>query len=171
MGERMIYRYAAGAAALLWGFQAAQADAAAGGPTTELAFEEIVTLGPAINVGRTPLGNRRIIPITGGTFKGPRISGTIIPGGWDWQLDRTDGCTDVQADYMLRTDDGVVINIRNLGTLCPPSPGLPPARTQPRFEAPIGKYDWLNKSSFVGTLEVLNSPDNPAVKISIYQAK
>jgi hypothetical protein len=172
----MIDRPAWQLTALLFAFlaqTAAPAAAEPANPTTVLAFEEIVTLGPVINVGKTPRGTRIIIPITGGTFKGPRIAGTIIPGGWDWQLGRADGCTEVEADYMLRTHDGVVINIRNEGTLCPPEAGQPstPARTQPRFEAPIGKYDWLNRGSFVGTLEVLNTPDQPSVKITIYETR
>jgi hypothetical protein len=170
----MTYRFALLFLAILSGHQPVYAkgeSAAPPNPSTSLVFEEIVTLGEVIQVGKTPLGIRTIIPITGGTFKGPRIAGSIIPGGWDWQLTRADGCTDVQADYMLRTDDGVVINIRNEGTLCPPVTGQPfaLARTQPRFEAPIGKYDWLNKSSFVGTLEILNSPGTPSVKIRIYE--
>jgi len=53
-------------------------------PRLEFAFEEIVTLGQSIPVGETPLGRRNMIPITGGTFSGPGIEGTIIAGGWDW---------------------------------------------------------------------------------------
>jgi hypothetical protein len=142
-------------------------------PGAEFVFEEIVTLGPAIAVGQTPRGHRTIIPITGGTFKGPKIAGTILPGGWDWQLTRPDSCTEVKADYMLRTDDGVVINIVNTGVLCAPPPGGEgrPARTHPRFEAPLGKYEWLNKSAFIGTLDVITTPEGPAVKIGIYEAR
>ena len=140
-------------------------------PRLEFAFEEIVTLGETIPVGETPLGKRNIIPITGGTFKGPGIEGTIIAGGWDWQLTRGDGCTEVEADYMIRTDDGVVINVVNLGVLCPPTDGQPsPVRTQPRFEAPIGKYDWLNRSAFIGTLQIATDVEGPAVKIRFYRA-
>jgi hypothetical protein len=140
-------------------------------PRLEFAFEEIVTLGQAIPVGETPLGRRNIIPITGGTFSGPGLEGTIIGGGWDWQLTRSDGCTQVEADYMIKTDDGVVINVINVGTLCPPEPGSSgPAKTQPRFEAPKGKYDWLNRSAFIGTLELATDSAVPAVKIRIYKA-
>lgn len=140
-------------------------------PRLEFAFEEIVTLGPAIPVGETPLGKRNIIPITGGTFEGPGIKGTIIAGGWDWQLTRADGCTEVEADYMIRTDDGVVINVINVGALCPPRDGEPSAvRTQPRFEAPIGKYDWLNRAAFIGTLDLARDAGGPAVRIRFYKA-
>lgn len=140
-------------------------------PRLEFAFEEIVTLGQAVPLGETPLGRRNIIPITGGTFEGPGIKGTIIPGGWDWQLTRADGCTEIEADYMIRTDDDVVINVINVGVLCPPREGQPsPVRTQPRFEAPVGKYDWLNRSAFIGTLEMAEEAAGPAVKIRFYKA-
>jgi hypothetical protein len=140
-------------------------------PRLEFAFEETVMLGEAIPVGETPLGTRNIIPITGGTFEGPGIEGTIIAGGWDWQLTRGDGCTEVEADYMIRTDDGVVINVINIGVLCPPRDGQSsPVRTQPRFEAPIGKYDWLNRGAFIGTLEMATDVEGPAVRIRFYKA-
>ena len=76
-------------------------------PRLEFAFEEIVTLGPAIPVGETPLGKRNIIPITGGTFEGPGIKGTIIAGGWDWQLTRADGCTDVDSGVRAGNEAGI----------------------------------------------------------------
>jgi len=142
-------------------------------PTLEFAFQELVTLGAAITPGKTGRGSRNIIPITGGTFEGPGIRGTILPGGWDWQLQRADGCGEVEADYFLKTDDGVVINILNRGAICPPAPGKPfVVRTHPVFEAPIGKYDWLNKSAFIGTLEPTKAPDGaPAVKIGIWRVR
>jgi hypothetical protein len=84
-------------------------------PKLVFAFEENVTLAADIGVGNTPLGTRNIVPITGGRFAGPGLSGTIIPGGWDWQLRRADGCLQIEANYMLRTDDGVVINVINKG--------------------------------------------------------
>lgn len=140
-------------------------------PRLDFAFEEIVTLGDVVSVGKTPLGQRTIVPITGGTFKGPGIKGTVLPGAWDWQLTRSDGCTQVDADYMIRTDDGVVINVVNTGVMCPPKDGKPsPIRTQPRFEAPVGKYDWLNRATFIGTLDILTDTKVPAVKIRIYKA-
>jgi hypothetical protein len=140
-------------------------------PHLEFAFEEIVTLGQAIPVGETPLGRRNIIPITGGTFAGPGIQGTIIAGGWDWQLTRSDGCTEIEADYMIRTDDGVVIIVITVGARCPPEPGRTgPAVTQPRFEAPKGKYEWLNRSAFIGTLDAAPPGSGPAVRIRFFKA-
>ena len=142
-------------------------------PRLEFAFEELVTLGPGMAPGATALGRRNMIPITGGTFEGPGIKGTIVPGGWDWQLVRADGCVQIHADYMLKTDDGAIINVINDGALCMPEAGQPPrpARTSPRFEAPLGKYAWLGQTAFVGTLEGAQGPNGePAVRIRFFKA-
>lgn len=142
-------------------------------PTLEFVFEEIVTLGQATAPGDTARGGRLIIPITGGTFEGPEIKGTIIPGGWDWQLRRDDGCTEIEADYFLKTDDDVVINVVNKGVLCPGEAGAPPppVRTHPVFEAPKGKYEWLSKAAFIGTLEMAPPSAGPAVKIRFFRVR
>ncbi len=150
-------------------------EAASPAPTLEFVFEEVVTLGPATTPGNTALGKRNIIPITGGHFEGPAIHGTILPGGWDWQLERADGCLHIKADYFLKTDDGVVINIVNQGVACPgPNGERSPVRTHPVFEPPLGKYEWLGKSAFVGTLEAAGSggaAPPAAVRIRIYRVK
>ena len=65
----------AGAAALPGSAQAAPERLTSIGLT--FAYEAIVTLGKTEEVGATPLGKRIRIPITGGRFSGPRISGTI----------------------------------------------------------------------------------------------
>lgn len=148
--------------------QGAPDDAA---PVLEFAFEEIVTLGPATHVGKTGHGGRTIIPITGGSFAGPNIRGEVVPGGWDWQLQRSDGCTELEADYMLRTEDGTIINVLNKGVACPPAPGVPPLRTMAVFEAPTGEHDWLSKSAFVGVIVPYQAPSGPAVKIRFYRAR
>ena len=139
-------------------------------PGLKFVLEETVTLGKAVEVGKTARGERRIIPITGGHFEGPGIKGVVMPGGWDWQLTRADGCTDVKADYFLKTDDGVVINVLNTGEICPGAGGKPAAvRTHPVFEPPLGKYEWLGRQAFVGTLGMVAASEGPAVRIRFYQ--
>ncbi|MCC7463796.1 MAG: DUF3237 domain-containing protein [Gammaproteobacteria bacterium] len=164
---------AAAVPALLPAANAPQAPALPAPPRLEFVFEEVVTLAADITPGETALGRRNIVPITGGHFEGPGIRGTILPGGWDWQLWRADGCLHIKADYFLRTDDGVVINLLNQGVACPgPNGERPAVRTQPVFEAPRGKYQWLNQSAFIGTLEVdASSAAAPpaAVRIRIYR--
>ena len=140
-------------------------------PGFEFAFEEVVTLGPDVHPGRTALGERNMIPITGGTFEGPRLKGSVMPGGWDWQLIRSDGCLQIKADYFLKTDDGAVINVLNTGVACPPVDGvLTPVRTHPVFEAPEGKYGWLNRATFIGTLEPAGAGQH-AVRIRFYRVQ
>lgn len=151
---------------------AQQAAPPADEPGLELLYRSVVKLGPAIEVGQTGRGMRRIIPIIGGTFEGPNMRGEILPMGWDWQLDRADGCTEIIADYFLRTDDGVVINVVNSGALCRPGADGPvPARTSPVFEAPLGKYEWLGKAGTIGTLGFDPGADGPAVVITVYRAR
>ena len=89
----------------------APAVAAPEAPRMEFVFEEIVTLGAAVHPGATPYGERNLIPITGGTFSGPKIKGKVLSGGWDWQLTTKAGCFKIQADYMIQADDGAVINV------------------------------------------------------------
>jgi hypothetical protein len=142
------------------------------GPRLEFAFEETVTLGKVVEVGKTVRGERRIIPITGGHFEGPGIKGKVMPGGWDWQLTRPDGCTDVKADYFLETEDGAIINVVNTGEICPGEKAAPaPVRTHPVFEPPLGKYEWLGRQSFVGTLEMAPASEGPAVRIRFYRIR
>ena len=143
-------------------------------PQLEFIFEETVLLGEGVGAGTTPLGDRFIIPITGGTFEGPGdgagLKGIVRPGGWDWQLKRADGCVWAMADYMLQTDDGAVINVRNQGPMCPGRDDQPVLLT-PVFEAPLGRYGWLNQSAFVARLEVVTSEGKPAVRIRFYRAR
>ena len=140
-------------------------------PTLGFLFEENVTLGAATMPGDTARGGRIIIPITGGTFAGPQMKGIIVPGGWDWQLRRPDGCNEVKADYFLKTDDGVVINVVNTGTICTVGGKMQPVRTQPVFEAPRGKYEWLSQNAFVGTLAPAPPGAGPAVRIRFYRVR
>lgn len=135
---------------------------------TEFAFEALVDIAPAQNQGDTALGRRRMIPITGGRFEGPRIAGEVVPGGADWQTIRADGVTVIEAIYALKTDDGAVIAVRNLGLVAPVEGGAPYVRSTPSFDAPQGPHDWLNRNVFVGTIAVAN-PQRTQVRITVFR--
>jgi hypothetical protein len=131
-----------------------------------------VTPGQTQGFGTTPEGTRRIIPITGGSFRGPLMAGVVVPGGANWNLSRSDGASLVDASYYLQTDDGVMLRITNRGV------GAPANRqpdgdeaffmfTTPSFEAPAGKYAWLTQSVFVGTLGARRNVKN-AVLIRVF---
>ena len=132
-------------------------------PGLEFVYEAGGTLGAPIPIGDTNDGTRRIIPIAaGGRVEGPKIRGHLLGDAADWQLTRPDGVTVADATYAIRTDDGVTIQIRNRGLRHGP-PGVmqrlaagedvDPAeyyfRTVPEFIAPIGPYDWMNRSIFI----------------------
>ena len=136
-------------------------------PQLEFVYEAAVGIAPVEDVGDVSAGHQRIIPITGGSFEGPNIRGKVIAGAADWNLLRNDGVTVVAASYFLRTDDGVYIKILNQGVnpaLAPGATSSRPRFTTPTFEAPIGRYDWLNKSVFVGTLAP-GAPRNVRIRV------
>ena len=124
-------------------------------PQLEYVVELKVKCEGAYQVGQTSHGNRFIIPIVGGTFEGPKMKGTILPGGADYQLqDNEHGRTEIEAIYSIKTDDGVNIHVRNKGLICTGKDenGNPQFyfRTTPQFEAPFdSKYAWLNNAIFV----------------------
>ena len=67
-------------------------------PQLEYIVELRVKCEGAYQVGQTSHGNRFIIPIVGGTFEGPKMKGTILPGGADYQLqDTKNGRTELEA--------------------------------------------------------------------------
>ena len=76
---------------------------------TEFVFEAQVAIAPAVEVGPSARGHRRYIPITGGSFAGPRIKGIVLSGGADWQLERPDGVLELDALYSIKAEDGAVI--------------------------------------------------------------
>ena len=124
-------------------------------PQLEFALQLKVTLGDSYDVGDTQHGQRIVIPITGGTFEGPAIKGTIISGGADYQLaSKALNRTELEAIYSIKTDDGVYIHVRNRGIIWSgkDAQGTPSFyfKAAPQFEAPAdSKYAWLNNSLFV----------------------
>jgi len=149
-------------------------------PVVEFAFEARVTLSPAVVVGETGMGQRQYIPITGGIVTGPKFKGEVIPGGWDYQLSSNGRCQSLSADYFWRAEDGTVIHILNQGLNCPgEAPEAGRNFVRPQFEAPKGKYEWMTRATFVGTLEL--DPSTPAtagvpakldaIRIRFYQIK
>ncbi|MDQ8205027.1 DUF3237 family protein [Pelagicoccus sp. SDUM812003] len=133
---------------------------------TEFVYEAHVTIGEIVEVGETSKSIRRYIPITGGRFEGPRLKGTVLPGGADWQTERTDGGIELDALYSMRCDDGTVIIVRNQGII---SPGGSYLKTTPTFTVPDGPHDWLDDFLYFGTVSGSEEPDT--VVIRVYRVK
>src|SRR5881394_3113824 len=75
-----------------------------------------VTVAMPQSIGAVPHGARRTVPITGGDFEGPRLRGSVLPGGSaDWLLLRADGVLELDFRATLRTDNGGLIWMRSFG--------------------------------------------------------
>jgi len=133
-------------------------------PGYEFVCELNARLEPPIVIGATPAGLKRVVPITGGRVEGPLLRGTGLPGGADWQYQRSDGVWVLEAIYLVRTDDGVTIQVRNRGLRHgapavmqrlaagePVDPSEYYFRATPSFDAPAGRHEWLNRGIFVCT--------------------
>jgi hypothetical protein len=114
-------------------------------------------LGEIVDAGTTPYGGRRTIEILGGRVTG-RVNGRLLTGGADWQIIRSDGVTDVQARYVIETDEGHRILVTSNGLRHGPAdvlaaiargdkvdPSTYYFRTVMRFEASAPSLDWLNR--------------------------
>lgn len=112
---------------------------------------------PTLLVGPGPAGIRAIAEVAGGTVEGPRIKGTVRPGGGDWFLLGNDGVGRLDVRTTIETDDGAYIYMQYHGVSPSPGPvtmalaGGPPTEygnpsiiTTPRFETGDERYLWLN---------------------------
>jgi hypothetical protein len=137
-----------------------------------------VEVAEPIVVGQTPEGLRRIIPILGGTASGPRLEGEILGAGADFQVFRSDGVTILEARYALRSSDGVLIAVNNVGMRRGPpdamarlargeivDPDLIYFRTAFKFETEHASHRWLMRSLFIGA--GARHPDH--VQISVFE--
>jgi len=135
-------------------------------PQLEFAFEAVAEIGTPQEMGATPHGRRRVIPVLGGRFEGPKMRGRILPGGADWQILREDGTAELDARYTLETDQGALIYVSNRGLRHGPPDVLKrlnsgqtvdPAsyyfRTVAQFETGAPELRWLTDAIFVASAE------------------
>jgi len=133
-----------------------------GEPQLELLYETTME-AEVSDLGVTPLGHRRIVHVTGGTFEGPRMRGTVLAGGGDWVLEGRDGTRALDVRITLRTDDGGLIYAHYPGRFhgspdvlprIARGEGVSPSeyyfRTAPLFETSSEQYAWLNRLLAVG---------------------
>jgi len=110
-------------------------------------FEASLKLDQTYDVGRTQYGQRDVFVIQTGTLSGDRISGSVLPGGLDFQLSFSNGGMEIEQIFVLRTEDGKYIYMRSPGTAADRSD----VRMTPVFEAPNeSSYSWLNTGKYAG---------------------
>ncbi|WP_429258056.1 DUF3237 domain-containing protein [Paraburkholderia sp. GAS334] len=119
---------------------------------------------PIITISDTPGLSRRVGIVSSGTFAGERLSGKVLDGGSDWLTVRSDGSTALDVRLILQTDDGIHLTMTYRGVRHGPADviqrlgkdeDIDPAsyyfRMTPVFEAPAGKYEFLNRMVAIGT--------------------
>jgi hypothetical protein len=121
-------------------------------------------VAPVWELGRTSdLGRRRIIPITGGSLKGPLLNGEILSNGADWQVVTADGTAIIDTRYLLKLDDGSLAYLQTRGYRHGPAdvmaelgkgakadPSTYYFRVHLQFETSSSRYGWLNRTLAVG---------------------
>ena len=121
------------------------------------------TLGASLDLGEVAPGHRRIVPLTGGAFSGPEISGKLLAGASaDWQILLADGTALGDIRYTLQTDRGDLVYVQSrsvrhgsaevlarLGRGEDVDAGEYTFRTSTQIETAAPDLDWLNKGVFI----------------------
>jgi hypothetical protein len=123
-----------------------------------------VEIAPAQEIGATQFGQRRVIPITGGTVSGDGWSGKVLPGGADFQLILSPRLFELDARYVIETDEGETIFIQNRAVRAaseeatakiingqPVDPSEVYFRCTPTLETASERFSWVTERLFIGT--------------------
>lgn len=126
-----------------------------------------IEVAEPVEVGRTHAGQRRVIPITGGTLSGPCTSGTILNAGADFQVIRSATESDLDARYVIELADGARVFVTNVAYRTGSAEDIAaiaegtkvPAdriyfRCAPRFEVadtPDTSWQWLESTVVIGS--------------------
>ena len=131
---------------------------------SEFLFDLVLEAQRPTNLA-TADGGRLILPISGGTFSGPRLKGAIVPPSGDWVVQRPDGSRVLDVRILLQTDDGQKIYMSWRGIPYTPPSGTLWARIVPMFETASEKNAWLNNVVAVGVYR----PDLGKIAYRVYR--
>jgi hypothetical protein len=132
-------------------------------PSVTRVYRLEATVGEPLELGDIAQGRRRIVPLTGGTFAGPELNGTLLPGASaDWQIILPDGTALGDIRYTLQTDAGDLLYVRSRGVRHGSAEVLARLargedvdaseytfRTSTQIETAAPRLDWLNKGVFI----------------------
>lgn len=105
-------------------------------------FTETVLISGSLSIGASKYGTRNAIPITGGTVSGG-FSGIVVPAGADYQLTSGGNATVLDARYLLESNDGEILVVRNCGPFGALIPWF-----EARADGPLG---YLNEGSYLSS--------------------
>jgi len=132
-------------------------------PRLALTYRLEATLAQPLDLGDTARGHGRIVALTGGTFTGPELNGTLVPGASaDWQIVLGDGTALGDIRYTLQTDRGDLLYVQSRSVRHGPAEVLARLghgedvdaseytfRAATQIETAARDLDWLNKGVFV----------------------
>jgi hypothetical protein len=132
-------------------------------PSLTRVYRLEATAGEPLDLGDVAQGRRRIVPLTSGTFAGPELNGTLLPGtSADWQVVFPDGTALGDIRYTLQTNDGDLLYVQSRGVRHGNAEVLERLargedvdaseytfRTSTRIEAAALELAWLNKGVFI----------------------
>jgi hypothetical protein len=120
-------------------------------------------LGDTFQIGRGPLGSRSVGTVGAGWVKGDRLNGRLVGPGADWALAGADGYVQIDVRAQIRTDDGADIYLAYTGSLELTEAALTALLsdgetaygdsywfTHVRLESGAERYQWVNRTMFVG---------------------
>ena len=110
---------------------------------SEFLMELLLDVDPQLDAGHTS-----IAPVTGGSFSGARLQGTVHNGGADW-MTQVSGHSSLDVRITLETEDGAIIYMTYKGVVARGDSALY-WRVTPVFNTASDEYDWLNHKVFVG---------------------
>jgi hypothetical protein len=86
------------------------------GPELRHVYRLDAELDAPVDLGDTPQGHRRIIPLTSGQATGAYFDAELLPaGGADWQIVRAGGSSVADIRYTLRTTGGALLYVQSQG--------------------------------------------------------
>lgn len=153
-------------------------------PTNPYQIEHLFTyrlqLAPPQAIGPVPGDVRLDFPIVGGQITGPRLQGSVKPGGADFGTLRTDGVFLVGVRGTLESSDGALIEIIYTGVMdlgpdgyekflkgeAPPNVAV---RATPRFRAAHPAYTWMNRLQCISIGQATLA--TPEVLFDVYALK
>ena len=124
-------------------------------PETSFPVEHLFTItahtDQAAMLANAPTGTRVIVPVTGGTFEGPKVKGSVVGGlGGDWAAMQPSGAIRLDVRLLLRTGDGADIVMIYQGRGKQGADGLELV-TAPTFETGDDRYTWINDVQGIAT--------------------
>jgi hypothetical protein len=130
----------------------------------KLVLSATLQLGDVHEVGATPLGQRRILDVKGGSLSGEGVKATVLTGGLELELKLSNGATELEQLHVLRTENGTLIHLRSCGVA---AAGEEVVRIVPELEvSQTSSLAWLGDAKLVGTRKV--DAASGVVELAIY---